>query len=105
MLSWGRYWWSIDNPSVRSLICGLFARKSDFRVSAEAENGRDLMAADLSLLLMKGLKPTCTLNKLVAKTCDDHRLSPHGFLLREKERSPLATAAALVKLRRPIARA
>src|SRR5215831_13799672 len=65
-----------DNPSVRQLICELFARESDFRVCGEAENGRDailkaqelrpdLVVTDLSMPLMNGLEETCALKKLM----------------------------------------
>jgi DNA-binding NarL/FixJ family response regulator len=72
--------WSVlvvdDNPSVRKLICELFTRESDFRVCAEAENGReaivkaqevnpDLIVTDLSMPLMNGLEETSTLKKLM----------------------------------------
>jgi len=72
--------WSVlvvdDNPSVRGLICELFARESDFRVCGEAVNGRDailkaqevspdLIVTDLSMPLMNGLEETCTLKKLM----------------------------------------
>ena len=72
--------WSVlivdDNPAVRKLICELFTRESDFRVCAEAENGReaivkaqevkpDLIVTDLSMPLMNGLEETCTLKKLM----------------------------------------
>jgi len=65
-----------DNPSVRKLICELFARESDFQVCGEAENGReairkaqevdpDLIVTDLSMPLMNGLEEACTLKKLM----------------------------------------
>lgn len=65
-----------DNPSVRQLICELFARESDFRVCGEAENGQDavekaqelkpdLIVTDISMPLMNGLEETCALKTLM----------------------------------------
>jgi len=70
--------WSVlivdDNPAVRQLICELFTREADFRVVAEADNGRDaltkaeelnpdLIVTDLSMPQMNGLEETRALRK------------------------------------------
>ena len=65
-----------DNPAVRKLICELFTRESDFRVCAQAKDGReglvkaqdlepDLVVTDLTMPLMNGLEATCALRKLM----------------------------------------
>jgi len=65
-----------DNPAVRKLICELFTREADFRVCAQAENGRDgllkaqelepdLVVTDLTMPLLNGLEETCALKKLM----------------------------------------
>ena len=74
--------WSVlvvdDNPAVRKLICELFTRETDFRVCAEAENGRDalskaqelqpdLVVTDLSMPQMNGLDETRALTKLMPR--------------------------------------
>lgn len=72
--------WSVlvvdDNSGVRSLICELFTRTADFRVCAEAENGRDgllkaqelepdLVITDLSMPQMNGLEEIRALSRLM----------------------------------------
>ena len=103
--------WSVlvvdDNPSVRSLICGLFARESDFRVCGEAENGRDairkaqelapdLIVTDLSMPLMNGLEETCTLKKLMP-TIPVIIYSAHMDSFFEKEALAAGASAVVAK--------
>ena len=72
--------WSVlvvdDNPAVRKLICELFTREADFRVCAEAANGRtalskaqelqpDLIVTDLSMPYTNGLEDIRALKKLM----------------------------------------
>lgn len=74
--------WSVlivdDSPTVRKVICELFAREGDFEVCGEAENGQEavekavdlkpaLIVTDLSMPVMNGLVAARILRKLMPK--------------------------------------